>query len=843
MPPVRRVPPERRKRTEISCDRCKSRKQKCHRPIPQAGNNNQAESQLPPCRYCEAHGFDCVATQPRKPRLYRVAYVEPRGTGTHRVADLGSDAVRDAQRHIDTPVLRDQQGQTQYIGPASSYLFQIRIRTLFAEGPRANNNGQFLLFGPNPSDHSCASEDGAPTPVTVNGTSPTCPTDEVQRPISGAIEGGSTPERGAGSVSGSGGAADHAKGVDGSSDGKHSTRLGEALDGIATSMIPEALIGAFFDNVHADFPILHEASFREEYERYCAAPTKANDPSWLCTLLCILILGRRKAKNTASILPGKSGQEAENTWWRKVQNLLPSVLFSSSVTAVQALLLAALHLNSTLHRDACWTLTGAAARIAFAVGLHRDSTGCGGGTRPLHTPLVRELRKRLWWTLHAFEQMQASSLDRPSSIDETLCSAGSPNEGILGVAGGAGELMVHANRLVVMLSRACRAVRDASLPLDDCSSGHTVVGGASSPVTLLLGDLKRWKSGLPPHLAAETADNLPPTWRRGVLLMHAQYYHVVSILSRNSLLALASKLSKPDVARNAGSRGSGRPSAQSAPPQETPLLADVCIDAAKRSAQILLALDKADAFDPVLWFDMYYIYSTSLTLVLGLFCEMNREGRRKTTESLPSPASASLALLEACSSVAAKHRRNPMIPGTNARFSVVVTDMNTMAREFAEDRVESATTPTSPAAPAQDGECQDEVIGDDDDGEESTVVAPESIPFSFASSSQQSGYHAPQLQYQQMQSEIYPMTEPDNPEFQSGNMLLANRTHMITDLSLGGESIPPLFLPPNTMGGGNGGQFLGQGFGFADHPWPWEDSHIEDIAGLLMNETTYDISP
>ncbi len=398
--PSRRVPPDQRKRTEISCDRCKHRKQKCHKPPDKAA-----------CRYCETHGFECLTSQRPKTRIFtsvegitqRIGMLETLVKGLVPEADTssldsmralgtslgiplpppspgtrsplagdrpdggstGSGLASESQssqagdQQDDMPVLRDQQGQTQYIGPASSFLFQIRIRALFGgPGQRGQSPETLWLFGRNPTEKawmqevSSYSSEVAPSPS--NNTTST-PASDVT---------GGTP-----------------------------------IDSIIASPIPDALVTAFFDHVHPDFPVLHEASFREEYERHAQSPAHlaaSADPTWICSLLCVLILARRAAG--LDIL-APHGLDAEERWWRKVQALLPSVLFTSSISAVQALLLMALHLHNNNHRDSCWTLTGAAVRIAFAIGLHRD-TIIGNNKKPLHTPVTRELRKRLWWVLH-----------------------------------------------------------------------------------------------------------------------------------------------------------------------------------------------------------------------------------------------------------------------------------------------------------------------------------------------------------------------------------------------------------------------------------------------------------
>jgi hypothetical protein len=114
-------------------------------------------------------------------------------------------------------------------------------------------------------------------------------------------------------------------------------------------------------------------------------------------------------------------------------------------------MLIVLHLHCTNHRDACWNLTGTAIRIAFAIGLHRHDI------KPTQSPLGRELRKHLWWTLYGFEKLQVSSYNRPSAIDQSVNSVGCPNERLKG-GHLPQEFMKWSQKLVVVLGLACRAL-------------------------------------------------------------------------------------------------------------------------------------------------------------------------------------------------------------------------------------------------------------------------------------------------------------------------------------------------------------------------------------------------
>ncbi|KAF2998767.1 hypothetical protein E8E14_005461 [Neopestalotiopsis sp. 37M] len=773
--PSRRVPPERRKRTEISCDKCKSRKQKCHRP-PEAPEGVEHA----PCRYCQTHGFECVTTQLRKKRIYasaeglgtRISLLESLIKGLVPEADTSSiEGMRalgaslgiplpppeesplplDSEESIDqtsssqqedVPVLRDQQGQTQYIGPASSYVFQIRIRSLFAMagGQPQDQQGQFFLFGRNPTEKAWVGEVSDLSREMSSGKSPMTTTASVSSPV---VE--------KNSLAAAGGAASAAS---------PASTMHDVFDG----PVPDTLIAAFFDQIHADFPVLHEASFREEYERFCSNPaslTTDADPTWICSLLCVLILARRIAPIDAFSL--KQGQAAEDRWWRKVQALLPSVVFTSSVSAVQALLLAALHLNNTNHKDSSWTLTGTAVRIAIAVGLHREAKA------PLHTPLARELRKRVWWTLYQFELMQAASLDRPSAIDDAACSAGNPRQAILDM--GSSDSMAYSNRLLVLLSQACRVVRSINNTSEVADESYS---GPLSPAAALIRDLRRWKESLPRHLCLEAVNGQQPSSQRSILLLHVQYHHVLCVLSRNAMLGAASRIFSPESTTNPHQSQAGG----------TTTLSDVCTEAAQESIRILLRLDSIGCFDNVTWWDFYFLYQAALVLVLNIICEA-RQQAISSSSYIPRWSMTSRALLANCSDFSAKILENPLVPGTTRRYAVVIQDLNVMSRNFSGGNIQQ----------------------------------PGNVP-------------PPQHAQQQPQPE-----PPGHPAYGQPHMPPQHQQNMpdMSQMNLDQpQGLPGMYMSQGPAGIQFTTDYSGN-FGYPDPSWGWREGQWNDIAAMLLS--------
>jgi hypothetical protein len=617
----RRVPLDKRKRTETSCDKCKSRKQKCRK---EAGQDA--------CRYCLVHHIDCRTTQVRKRRLYgsvegvgnRLALLEALVKGLLPEADVSNmDEMRelgvsmgialpeavmagadgsngnggehkssnsDREGEDSLSLLPDQQGQVQYIGPASSFSFHLKVRTLVGPGHKA----EFVLFGRNAADQEPLDDDaqanGGPNALTTPSAT--------------------------------------------SSPSESRTSAGSESPSF------ESLIAAYFLQINPDFPVLHEANFRETYEAWVADPGSV-DPAWMCCFLCMLLLARRVSRVTFP-------EDQERLWWRRVQTLLPMVIFTSSVAAVQAMLLASMHLHNTNHRDACWNLTGTAVRIAFAIGLHQDKVST------LQTPLARELRKRLWWTLYAFEQMQVSSYDRPSAIEHPGFRVSYPNERIIGMASYCPpDYSKCFNRLVVHLGSACRVPKTIK---HDSREGSYV--GPLSPAASVLRDMERWREQLPLDLRMEALNTAPVEFQRPLLLLHAMYHYTVLVLCRATLYARASRFAE---------EGKDSPN--------TPLtaMADSCAESGRELAEIVLKLDSFGKFDPITWWDIWYTLTAGSVLLLNLVCLSNVNG---------TGLSESRGLIAQLSDLAQRHKRNPHMPATIATFATRIPELQIMAQSM-----------------------------------------------------------------------------------------------------------------------------------------------------------------
>ena len=559
-PASRRVPLDKRKRTETSCDRCKARKQKCDRLLDQDQ-----------CRYCQLHNISCTTTVPRKRRIYgsvegvgsRITLLESLVKGLLPEANLATiSSLQETGKSLGIPlpqvedgaataeegeklapetgedtavqVIPDAQKQMQYVGPSSSFLFHLNLRRLIGNYQMV----EFAMFGENAADQifDMSRNSSAPPPVGF---------------------------------------------MDRRASSQTATDCGSPSDAVREidGAVLETLMDAYFEHVHSDFPILHETSFRESYDTWAVSST-TSDPIWLCKVLCVLILARRV---TSIEIP----EGAQKKWWTHVQTLLPSVMFSSNIFTVQALMLAALHLHNTNHRDACWNLTGTAVRVAHAIGLHRDDIKEG------QSRLGREHRKQVWWTLYAFEQMQVSSYDRPSAIAHISSNVGCPNERILGTAGYfPPDYNKWFQKLQIILGSACKALNPGG---NGSAQPEDAYNRPLSPTAAILRELDRWKDGLPPHLRVEAASSLAPAVQRPLLLLHIEYHYILVLITRSALLRRAMIITEKN--------------SQQPVPQALITVSETCIDAGKGLGQLLRKLDAIQRYNAVTWFDIFYTVS------------------------------------------------------------------------------------------------------------------------------------------------------------------------------------------------------------------------------------------
>ncbi|KAH6692277.1 fungal-specific transcription factor domain-containing protein [Plectosphaerella plurivora] len=411
--------------------------------------------------------------------------------------------------------------------------------------------------------------------------------------------------------------------------------LDETLRRLPPDDVLETLIHAYFKNVHDDFPLFHRATFEDEYELYvvqarrgrpplsaplhASAPRPVPDWGWVGCLHMILVFGSIAHPSA----PGVDHMQLRRASVAAARTLLPQFISKCTLSNVRVLLLLALFLHNNNERNASWNLVGTATRIAFALGLHRGDMGSS------FRPLEREVRKWVFCTLYGFEQFLASSLGRPSGLQEMDVEVVPPREGFLDGSSGTDAALVSMSlRLQCILART--RFTYARLPRPD---------GTASPATAppkptiedILRDLTSWRhevskihalnlptirTSVPICGSAESPSamnfediKVSLSWKtraqlRAVVLLHIQCHYIAIVATRPVLLR--------EIAEAQKTAGGAAPAADMSP------VADICLYHACQLTYLVLLLDSFQLMNGLSALDVFYAYCAAMILILRL---------------------------------------------------------------------------------------------------------------------------------------------------------------------------------------------------------------------------------
>lgn len=169
--------------------------------------------------------------------------------------------------------------------------------------------------------------------------------------------------------------------------------------------IADMMVDVYFSSFESTHRILHEPTFRTEYQRYWDRPDIAPTELRLKLLLVIgLSSSLHDHQNTDAAL---NNADMVHQWIFAAQNWLSGPLEKDrlSITGLQINCLTILSRQIfSVGGDLTWISTGSLIQTAMQMGLHRDPRHF-----PAITPLQGELRRRLWATI--LELVVQSSLD------------------------------------------------------------------------------------------------------------------------------------------------------------------------------------------------------------------------------------------------------------------------------------------------------------------------------------------------------------------------------------------------------------------------------------------------
>jgi hypothetical protein len=161
----------------------------------------------------------------------------------------------------------------------------------------------------------------------------------------------------------------------------------------------QTLIDAYFNRVQIFVPMLDEPSFRADF-----LSGRRSDAPWLALINTVFAMG--------SIVANKSDDHNHINYYTKAKDHLGIDSFGSGhLETLQALtLMGGFYLHYINRPNMAIAMTGAALRMACAMGLHRESPPEQGNANAM----VHEQRRRTWWSLICMDTWASTTLGRPS---------------------------------------------------------------------------------------------------------------------------------------------------------------------------------------------------------------------------------------------------------------------------------------------------------------------------------------------------------------------------------------------------------------------------------------------
>ncbi|OBT58323.1 hypothetical protein VE04_00742 [Pseudogymnoascus sp. 24MN13] len=183
--------------------------------------------------------------------------------------------------------------------------------------------------------------------------------------------------------------------------GDHRGYLGAVSGAALLRQILSALVGnlidAFFSFYHPTFPIVHEPTFRAQYDGTLPRPDKEN---WNTLANILAALGSFASSNCSDATDLPIFQAAQ-------KSLFADNLEVGNLTLVQAFGLSATYLQKRNKPNTGYNYGGVALRLGIGLGLHKEFEQ---GNLP---PLQMEIRRRVWWTLCVLDVGATVTYGRP----------------------------------------------------------------------------------------------------------------------------------------------------------------------------------------------------------------------------------------------------------------------------------------------------------------------------------------------------------------------------------------------------------------------------------------------
>ncbi|KIV77329.1 hypothetical protein PV11_09133 [Exophiala sideris] len=183
--------------------------------------------------------------------------------------------------------------------------------------------------------------------------------------------------------------------------------------------IVSVLLSSYLKNYHWHVMIFHAPTLINELQPILDNGVVPKDRlTFLLLVLIILTLGARYVplESAQEICPGINVQELEATMKNKIEEHFIRTLDETTLESITFTLLVASYSLYNGEPKRAFKLIQAAIRDAQAVGLDRESTWPSD-----ESEILREVRRRIWWTLYGCDGFVALIYGQPCIVHEPSC--------------------------------------------------------------------------------------------------------------------------------------------------------------------------------------------------------------------------------------------------------------------------------------------------------------------------------------------------------------------------------------------------------------------------------------
>ncbi|OGM45805.1 hypothetical protein ABOM_005469 [Aspergillus bombycis] len=174
---------------------------------------------------------------------------------------------------------------------------------------------------------------------------------------------------------------------------------------LGTTAILDGLVNAYFTYYNTSYPILHESTFRQQYQDRHQLQDRS---SWHSIFYIVLAIGNW-------LLGGTSGSRECQYYSAARSRMSMHMLESGTLLTVQAFLLFGNYLQKRDRPNTGYNFIGIAYRMALGLGLHREPPAAAKTDSLFH-----ERRRVIWWVVYCFDSGFGITTGRPVMASDSF---------------------------------------------------------------------------------------------------------------------------------------------------------------------------------------------------------------------------------------------------------------------------------------------------------------------------------------------------------------------------------------------------------------------------------------